>query len=82
MPSPTDPGNGGRVTEKPKTAVSMMPGIAYVANVPVTTVSASAATAAATCCPNPIRLRRGCVVAQRLAPAQASRKAVITPQIS
>ena len=49
MPSAIEPRNGGRVTPKPKTAMSMMAGIAYVVNLSVTKVRAIAATAAATC---------------------------------
>src|SRR6476646_209639 len=81
MPNPTDPGKSGRVTENPNTAVSMMPAIPYVANVPVTDASASTATVAAACWPNPIALRRRCVVAHRLAPAHPKRNAVMPPQI-
>ena len=51
-------------------------------NLPVTDVSVSAATVAATCWPRPMALRRDCVVAHRLAPAQPSRNTVITPAIS
>ena len=82
VPITTEPTNGCRVTENPKTAVSWMPGMAYTANVPVTAVRTSTAMPAASCCPRPIASRRRCVVAHRPSPALASRTRIMTPQIS
>jgi hypothetical protein len=49
MPSRIDPTNGGLVTENPNTAVSIIPGNAYIANLSVTDVKVSTAAVAATC---------------------------------
>src|SRR2546426_4821916 len=82
MPTATEPTEGWRVAANPTTAVSIIPGMAYVATFRVATQRPITAHPATNCCPRPIASRRRWVVAQWLAPAVARRNTVIVPQIA